>query len=155
VRQADVVLHCTDATSPDRKGGVFPSLTVGASAVGASVLCVWTKCDLIHPNSLPRSGTCTSAPKGLGLDELRQQLVTLARGQRRRGGLAPSQTRCREHVRRATAHIDAALTLATPQAAELLALELRLALDEVGEMVGAICTDELLDQIFGQFCIGK
>ena len=47
------------------------------------------------------------------------------------------------------------MAVATPQAAELVALELRLALDEVGEMVGAICTDELLDRVFSQFCIGK
>ena len=39
--------------------------------------------------------------------------------------------------------------------AELLALELRLALDQLGEMVGAIYTDDLLDRIFSRFCIGK
>ena len=40
-------------------------------------------------------------------------------------------------------------------APELAALELRGALDELGEMVGAIYTDELLDRIFSRFCIGK
>jgi tRNA modification GTPase len=38
---------------------------------------------------------------------------------------------------------------------ELLALELREALNEVGEMVGAVWTDDLLDRIFSRFCIGK
>jgi len=38
---------------------------------------------------------------------------------------------------------------------ELLALELRLALDQLGELVGAVFTDDLLDRIFSRFCIGK
>jgi tRNA modification GTPase len=38
---------------------------------------------------------------------------------------------------------------------ELLAAELRLALDQVGEMTGAVYTDDLLDRIFSRFCIGK
>jgi tRNA modification GTPase len=38
---------------------------------------------------------------------------------------------------------------------EILALELRTALDQLGEMVGAIYTDDLLDRIFSKFCIGK
>ena len=38
---------------------------------------------------------------------------------------------------------------------EVVALQLRGALDELGEMVGAIYTDDLLDRIFSRFCIGK
>jgi tRNA modification GTPase len=37
----------------------------------------------------------------------------------------------------------------------LLALELRLAIEEVGAMVGAVYTDDLLDRVFSRFCIGK
>ncbi len=38
---------------------------------------------------------------------------------------------------------------------ELLALALREALEQVGEMAGAVYTDDLLDRIFSRFCIGK
>jgi tRNA modification GTPase len=38
---------------------------------------------------------------------------------------------------------------------ELVALELRAALDELGAMTGAVYTDDLLDRIFSRFCIGK
>jgi tRNA modification GTPase len=38
---------------------------------------------------------------------------------------------------------------------ELLALELRGALEALGQMVGAVYTDDLLDRIFSRFCIGK
>ena len=38
---------------------------------------------------------------------------------------------------------------------ELIAVELRTALHELGKVVGAVYTDDLLDRIFSKFCIGK
>ncbi len=38
---------------------------------------------------------------------------------------------------------------------ELVAAEVRAALEEIGKVVGAIYTDDLLDRIFSRFCIGK
>jgi tRNA modification GTPase len=38
---------------------------------------------------------------------------------------------------------------------ELAALDLRIAANAVGEIVGKTTTDDLLDAIFSQFCIGK
>jgi tRNA modification GTPase len=38
---------------------------------------------------------------------------------------------------------------------ELLALDLRGALDSVGAVTGQTATDEVLDRIFSSFCIGK
>lgn len=38
---------------------------------------------------------------------------------------------------------------------ELIAAEIRAALDELGLVVGAVFTDDLLDRIFSRFCIGK
>ena len=38
---------------------------------------------------------------------------------------------------------------------ELVALDLRIAVDAVGEIVGKTATEDLLDSIFSQFCIGK
>ena len=39
--------------------------------------------------------------------------------------------------------------------AELVAEELRLALAPLGELVGELTPEDLLDQIFGRFCLGK
>mgnify|MGYP003346753742 FL=1 len=38
---------------------------------------------------------------------------------------------------------------------ELVALDLRLATQAIGEIVGKTTTEDLLDAIFSQFCIGK
>ena len=39
--------------------------------------------------------------------------------------------------------------------AELVAVDLKEALDALGEIIGMTTTDEILDQIFSRFCIGK
>jgi tRNA modification GTPase len=38
---------------------------------------------------------------------------------------------------------------------ELVALDLRIGVNAVGEIVGKTTTEDLLDSIFSQFCIGK
>jgi tRNA modification GTPase len=58
--------------------------------------------------------------------------------------------RARDHLHRArelAARADAAL--------ELLAEELRLTHDALGEITGRMSADALLGEIFGRFCIGK
>jgi tRNA modification GTPase len=56
-------------------------------------------------------------------------------------------------ARAATLHtLDA---LRADQPLELVALDLRIAVNAVGEIVGKTTTEDLLDMIFSQFCIGK
>ena len=43
----------------------------------------------------------------------------------------------------------------TRRAPELVAIDLRSALDCLGEIIGATTTEDLLDGIFNRFCIGK
>jgi tRNA modification GTPase len=38
---------------------------------------------------------------------------------------------------------------------ECIALDMRAALDSLGEITGAISTEDILDRIFREFCIGK
>jgi tRNA modification GTPase len=38
---------------------------------------------------------------------------------------------------------------------ELIAAEVRVALNELGKVAGAVYTEDLLDRIFSRFCIGK
>jgi tRNA modification GTPase len=58
-------------------------------------------------------------------------------------------TRAREAALRATEG------LRKEQGLELVAMELRLAVSAIGEIVGKTTTEDLLDLIFSQFCIGK
>lgn len=53
------------------------------------------------------------------------------------------------------AALRAAESLRAGQTLELSAMDLRIAVNAVGEIVGKTTTEDLLDMIFSQFCIGK
>lgn len=145
--KADLVLLCVEAGQPidERHRQLI-------EAAGAKVVLVATKCDLAEP---PPDQLATSARTQEGLKELRQLLLERARAQAR-PALAPSLSRCRGHVTLGLEHLRRAHALVLEQdPPELLALELRGALEQLGEMVGAVYTDDLLDRIFSRFCIGK
>ncbi len=101
----------------------------------------------------------TSSHTGQGLDELRAVLTELLSADAtatRSQVVAATADRCRESVRLAADAIQrAADVLATGGGDELVAVELRDALDHLGQVVGAVYTDDLLDRIFSKFCIGK
>jgi tRNA modification GTPase len=50
---------------------------------------------------------------------------------------------------------DALAGLRTNQTIEIVAMDLRIAANAIGEIVGKTTTEDLLDSIFSQFCIGK
>lgn len=114
-----------------------------------------TKSDLHPAADAPPGWVVTSAVTADGLARLLPALtdaVTAAA----RPPLAPSQARCRAHVTAATMALRRAHEHAREaDPPELLALALREALAEVGALAGAVYTNDLLDRIFGRFCIGK
>jgi tRNA modification GTPase len=146
--QADLILLCLEAgLEIDEDENKLLARTEPPAVCGIA-----TKCDLA---SEPRDRLATSAKTGAGLDALRDLLAEHAR-QRLSSSLAPSLSRCRHHVQAALEHLRRAHSIVLFQEpSELLALELRGTLDELGEMVGAVYTDDLLDRIFSRFCIGK
>ena len=60
-----------------------------------------------------------------------------------------------ESLRLAGHSLQRARDVAQTGQEELVAAEVRVALDELGKVVGAVYTDDLLDRIFSRFCIGK
>ena len=145
--QADLVLLCLPADeSPS------PEEVQWLRQEKPPVVGVATKCDLMGPHE---GLLAVSAANGEGLDALREVLAERARG-RRQPALAPSLSRCRGHIDDCLACLRRAHAVVLyEEPAELLALELRGALEQLGEMVGAVYTDDLLDRIFSRFCIGK
>jgi tRNA modification GTPase len=143
VRQADLVLLCVE-------GGKEADQEAGLAA--EDVLPIATKCDVLSP---PAGILATSARTREGLDELRSLLAERARS-RGTSSLAPSLSRCRHHVDACLGHLRQAHAIVLNEGLpELLALELRLTLEQLGAMVGAVYTDDLLDRVFSRFCIGK
>jgi tRNA modification GTPase len=144
--QCDLLLLCVeaDASPTDAEQAILDQRHPPALLVG-------TKCDL----SKLTADLATSAITGAGLPELRAELAERAKAHAQ-PAMAPSLSRCRGHVATCLEHLRRAHELTLfEEPAELLALEVRGALDQLGEMVGAVYTDDLLDRIFSRFCIGK
>jgi len=146
--KADLILLCLPAEEAlrDDEGELL------ARRSHPPVLAVTTKADLA-PASPERPAV--SATTGEGIAELRRLLVERA-GRGEEAPLAPSLSRCRGHVDRCLDHLRRAHALVVEQdPPELLALELREALEQLGRLTGAVYTDDLLDRIFSRFCVGK
>jgi tRNA modification GTPase len=145
---ADLVVLCLEAGQP-----VAPAeADLLARQASPAVLGVVTKSDLATTAS---EWPATSSVTGAGLDALRSLLAERARAHGR-PALAPSLSRCRHHVDASLEHLrraHGAVLFEDPP--EVVALELRGALDQLGELAGAVYTDDLLDRIFSRFCIGK
>ncbi len=157
VARADLVLHCQEA------GG---SSTLSANA---PVVCVTTKADqqlgateqhARAPDNEEGSPqpVLTSAQTGHGLDALRQRITAALREQAQPEArmLTASVRRCSGALQRTLDALEAAMQNTRPTfREELVAAEVRDALEQLGEVTGAFYTDDLLDRIFSRFCIGK
>jgi len=103
-----------------------------------------------------------SAATGDGIDECRKMLATaLAMSTAPVAGDTVLVTaRQRDAIVKAVAAIDRCMVEAahigeTIDRADILALELREALEELGSVVGSVTTEDLLGRVFSSFCIGK
>ena len=99
-----------------------------------------------------------SAKTGLGVERvksaLRAQLVS--GGFEAAEGVTVTNVRHRDALRRAGESLDQALeSVECGMAGELISIDVRAAADALGEITGAITTDEILGRIFSEFCIGK
>jgi len=147
---ADAVLWIQDATDSDAGDTHEPVPD------GVPVIVVRNKSDLVDAG-LPGEGTVAlSAKTGEGLDELRESIRRLAGYSNLGEGALTARRRHVDALQRAATHFDAGHTaLSQNGAGEILAEELRLAQQALGEITGAVSSDDLLGRIFADFCIGK
>lgn len=111
--------------------------------------------DLLPVNSpLVRVSTLT----GEGIDDLKSLIVTtnLKEWKEEREGVVITNLRQKQAIDQSvTALGRAAQILGRNQPLEILALELRDALEQVGSLTGDVTHEAILDKIFSEFCIGK
>ena len=155
--RADLALRLVDASQPP------PPTAIDLPSPGAATeILILNKIDLgIAPAWLVDESHATvrvSCRTGEGLDALAATVYERVTG----GQLAwnPSAAainarhqRCLARARESLAVARAALS--AHLSPEFVALDLRAALDAVGEVVGGVDTEEILGKIFSTFCIGK
>jgi tRNA modification GTPase len=101
-----------------------------------------------------------SALTGAGLDDLRERLAalveSLAAATGATDGVAISRERHRDALARAHTSLVAARDSATAaMPPEIVAVEVALAAEALGSITGEVSTEDVLDAVFREFCIGK
>ena len=171
--RAELILHVLDASEP---------LTAEdeshlAEFAGKKRILVLNKVDLPQASVLPTScrqkitetkfcqqdagSTLTvevSCLNGQGLEALKDAIKQLVWAGKIEAGMLQVMinSRHQEALGRArTATLETIAALRADLSLELVALDLRIAVNAVGEIVGKTTTDDLLDSIFSQFCLGK
>jgi tRNA modification GTPase len=156
IAEADCVLFLHDPTRRGQPAYEAAEAQIAARLpAAAKLLHVHTKQDLVaHATA---EGIGLSARTGAGLQALREALLRQVGWHAVPEGLFIARARHLQALQRTAQHLQQAQALAdegsTPL--ELLAEELRLAHDALGEITGQFTADDLLGEIFSRFCIGK
>ncbi|MGB1814125.1 MAG: hypothetical protein ACPHJ3_02135 [Rubripirellula sp.] len=99
-----------------------------------------------------------SALSGEGIDGLKRSISeTLKQHDTEEiGSVVGTAARCSQSLHLAIAAIQQAIDLTTHQEGhEFVSAELRTVAQCLGEVTGTVYTDDILDRVFGRFCIGK
>jgi tRNA modification GTPase len=154
---ADLILWCSAADFAPTERARDHEWRESLDSTATPVIEAATKTDAAA-KMWPAADVAVSALTGAGLDELRKLVTARLDSRREHAGelLGSTAARCRDSLSQALAAVGQAQRLAADGAGdELLAVEVREALDQLGRIVGRVTTDDLLDRIFSRFCIGK
>lgn len=159
IARADRVLFVIDAVADPAAAAFEAERTQLPPALPVTL--VFNKCDLAR--GLPLADTVSGPPRlylsaltGEGLPTLREHLKRCMGYQSAAGSTVSARARHLEALGRARRHTEEAeRQLTQNRAGELVAEELRLAQQALGEITGEFSSEDLLGRIFASFCIGK
>ncbi len=158
IPRADVILWVLDNAEDylDEDDRIFQDIK------GKTLVVAINKTDLpqkLARHKIPANGRLVevSALNGEGLEELKQALYDTVMGREHKSpAILITNVRHRDALIRADEAVQRAIVGAqNREPLEFIAFELREALSRVGEITGETCPEELLDDIFSRFCIGK
>jgi tRNA modification GTPase len=161
-KEADIVLLIYDATAVStRTAGHLgeESWRAGSQVEASKTFTVINKIDLARPDlsRWPQETLLISAKTGEGLDGLKTALVRFA-VESLVGRETPLITRARhrQEIERARSALDQFLASSdTGDHPEIAAEHLREAGDALARLTGRLDVEDVLGQIFSEFCIGK
>ena len=156
VTQAQIVIHVVDLTAALKEQG--PAMPEGIKTeCSKKVITVWNKADLVKAKGerLEAKGLRLSAKNG-EVEELKRVLVETAKTMYHHNGTIISNARHYEALVRAQEAIRRVKEgLANSLSGEFLSMDLQDCLTALGEITGQISSQEVLNNIFAKFCIGK
>ncbi len=160
MEKADFVIAVLDGSEEMRA----EDLEILAKTGGKNALVAINKADLPAKISLAplaasgRQYLYISAANGSGLEELKSVLFesNLRNWKEEREGVVITNLRHKTALDKAALALGRATEIfREDRPIELFSIEMREVLDSIGGITGAVTTEEILDRIFSDFCIGK
>jgi tRNA modification GTPase len=155
IERSDVVVVVLDTSRPwDGDDERLAGLVAGRPGV-----VVLNKCDLplrlqVPPMDLTQ--VSMSVLRGAGLVDLKTALLSAVSVSGPVEECVVASARHRESLWRAADSLErVALTIEQHLPVDFLTIDLRAALDAMGEVTGQSITEDVLDKIFSEFCLGK
>ncbi len=154
VKEADIVLFVNDVLDgySDELFNELINLTDKKR-----IISVLNKIDLKHDNDI-KTNLRVSALTGEGFDELFKLLRSRSLGSKsftERSAVVSNIRHYNALKDAKTNLIDAKNSLLSKMTGEFVSVDLRLAGEHLGEIIGKVTTDDILNNIFSKFCIGK
>ncbi|MDG6026431.1 MAG: tRNA uridine-5-carboxymethylaminomethyl(34) synthesis GTPase MnmE [Candidatus Brocadia sp.] len=160
LRQAQVVLLVFDGSA--NLGEQFLELMV--SGLSANTIVIVNKSDLerisprqdLPPELAKYPVVYTSAQTGEGMDRLKGLLFDSVLRGRIETIPCLMNVRQKDVLQRTLQSVQYAMESAQRnESHEFIALDLRAAVDTIGEVLGSVTTEDILTKIFSEFCVGK
>jgi tRNA modification GTPase len=158
MKGASLLLYLFDvsATTPAE----LDAETAEVRELGIPILLVGNKWDLVgdqHPWAGRKDITFIAAAQDWQVDALKGRIVRAVHADEwKKTDTMVTNLRHYESLRQTNLALEQALSsLQRGVSGDLLALDIRAALHHMGEITGEITTEDLLDNIFSKFCIGK
>jgi tRNA modification GTPase len=151
LRTADLLLHVADRNAPKPPHFADP-------AQNGNTIVLLNKSDLPeHSDWKEFSGLRISCVTEEGFPELKQEILTrMTRQNLRPESAIAINTRHCDCLRRALDSCNRAdAAMREGVSSEYMVLDLNEALRAVGEVIGSVGVEDILDSVFSQFCIGK
>ena len=146
-READMRIHVIDAANPAPPTG----------PIEAQDIVVFNKVDQRPASLAPDGALPVSASSGEGIDKLESWIAGFV-SDRAASVEAPVITRARHREKLSaglTSLLAARQMLEDDLGAELAAEDVRMALRQLGAVIGTVGVEDILGAVFSQFCIGK
>ncbi len=158
IKGSDLVLHVLDASETSSNHDAVDAHEIESKRL----IVVRNKMDLsnsvkcqVNPGVEVVEVSCMT---GQGIEALKDAIKTLVWSGRLQAGVGQAfiNSRHKDALVRSARHVEQAQqALRSGQHLELVAMDLRMGANAVGEIVGKTTTEDLLDSIFSAFCIGK